>query len=189
MRRWLGVAGRSLCDAPRSCTEGERPLAGAVFFRRDGPFQDQLDTARARRKLACCASSPEAASAGAPVCHASNAARPQLARRTAVMCLTGDASCWGSVPLHNISRPEPAWHGTRAQQACVLRLLPSDSQRRHVRAGCTRLWLGIGCCNWHVAPRSCTEGERPPAGVVSFCRARTVHNQRGTTRVRSKLVC
>ena len=33
--------------------------------------------------------------------------------------------------------------------------------------------LRVGGRSWHVAPRSCTERERPPAGAVFFVRARS----------------
>ena len=49
--------------------------------------------------------------------------------------------------------------------------------------------LHVGGHSSHVAPRSCTEGERPPAGVVPFQVAQTDRNQGGAARERGKLAC
>ena len=49
--------------------------------------------------------------------------------------------------------------------------------------------LCIGARSWHVAPRSCTEGERPPAGALCFHKTWTDRNQRGTARTRGRLAC
>ena len=65
---WLCVGGHYWQVAPRSCTEGESPLAGTVPFHRVRANYNQRGTASARRKLACCASSPETASAVACSC-------------------------------------------------------------------------------------------------------------------------
>ena len=42
----------------------------------------------------------------------------------------------------------------------------------------------IGARSWHVAPRSCTEGERAPAGAVPFHKTWVDHNQHGTAHAR-----
>ena len=64
----LCVGGRSWQVAPSSCTEGDRPVAGAVPFHRIHADYNQRGTARVSRKLLCCASSPEIASAVARSC-------------------------------------------------------------------------------------------------------------------------
>ena len=66
-KRRLPVGGHSSLVPPRSCTDGERPRAGAVLF--DSTYADcsQRGTARARCKLACFATSRETASAVALV--------------------------------------------------------------------------------------------------------------------------
>ena len=59
----LRIGGHSSHVAPRSRTEGERLSAGLVPFYRAWAGHNPPGAARARGKLACCASSREAASA------------------------------------------------------------------------------------------------------------------------------
>ena len=47
--------------------------------------------------------------------------------------------------------------------------------------------LRVGGHSSHVAPRSCTERERPAAGALPFCCPYANNNQRSTARARSKL--
>ena len=49
--------------------------------------------------------------------------------------------------------------------------------------------LHVGGHSSHVAPRSCTEGERPPTDDVSLHSTRTVHSQRSKPRARGRLAC
>ena len=72
-KSWLCVGGHYWQVAPRSCTEGESPLAGTVPFHRVRANYHKRGAARARRKLAFCASSPETASA--VVCSCARRAR------------------------------------------------------------------------------------------------------------------
>ena len=64
--RWFGVGCCSWHVTPRARIVGERPLAGAVLFRRLRAAYSQRRMTRARSNLECCASSPATASAGAP---------------------------------------------------------------------------------------------------------------------------
>ena len=65
-RRWLGVRAHSWDVTPRPHAEGEMPIAGTAPFY-EAPYEhNQRATARAYRKLACCASSPATESTGAP---------------------------------------------------------------------------------------------------------------------------
>ena len=87
-------------------------------------------------------------------------------------------------------RPEPARYGARASQARVVRLLPRESERSGARACAPRKSrLCVGGRSWQVAPRSCTEGDRPVAGAVPFHRIHADYNQRGTARANRKLLC
>ena len=83
------VGGRGRRIAPLSCTEGERPHAGAVSFHRTWIEYNQPGAACAGRKRTCCASSRERASAAARsrVCTRASllCERPQLARRSAAL--------------------------------------------------------------------------------------------------------
>ena len=116
--------------------------------------------------------------------------RPQLACRTTVWLRRREASRRCSALSYGLGRPQPARYGARARQARVLRLLPRDSQCSGAPARATRRSrLCINGRSWHVAPRSCSEREKPPAGVLHLHGAWADHNQRGTARARGKLAC
>ena len=55
------------------------------------------------------------------------------------------------------------------------------SRARDVKAGCA------GGRSRHIAPLSCTEGERPLADAVALYSLRTDHNQLGVARTRRKV--
>ena len=80
------------------CTEGERPLAGVVAFHRAWSDYNQRSTARARRKRACCASSPQRANNSACAHTRKPAARrrPWLARRITALHRRREPSRWCS---------------------------------------------------------------------------------------------
>ena len=111
--------------------EASRRVCALLWARSD---HNQRGTARARSKLACCASSRETASAGARAARGTRrwlgvggrswhvAPRPRA---------EGERPLAGAAPFYErTDRPQPARHGARAQQARVLRLLPRDSERR-----------------------------------------------------------
>ena len=138
-RRCLGVGGRSWHVAPRGHAEGKRPLDGAVRLCSARDDNSQRGTARAFRKLECYASSLVTASAG------------MHAPRRGTWRWVGVGGCSSyvtprarairerplaeAVPFCSVTnRLQPAQHGARAQQARVLRLIPSDSERRYACA-------------------------------------------------------
>jgi hypothetical protein len=165
------------------CAPKERPLAGAAPFGREWADQDQRSTAHARSKVECCASFPETASISSVrrARHAALAWRrtPQLARRTAVVRQRREASRRHSALSQGTGRPQPAWHGARAQQVRVLR----SSQRQPAPA-----------LAWRWAPKlvrriTAAEGERILVGAAPLYRIRADHNPRRAARRRSKLEC
>ena len=188
----LCVGGRSWQVAPSSCTEGDRPVAGAVPFHRIHADYNQRGTARVSRKLLCCASSPEIASAVARSC-------VRRAKAGCVFEASAATSQHGLVPkerglwpvqcFFQRVRTDANQRGTaRASQARVLRLLPRESERSGALACAPRKsWLCVGGHYWQVAPRSCTEGESPLAGTVPFHRVRANYHKRGAARARRKL--
>ena len=116
--------------------------------------------------------------------------RSQLARRTTVLHRRREASRRCSALSYRIGQPQPAWHDAHARQARVFRHLPRDSQRSVALVRVPReCRLRVGGHNSHVAPRSCTEGERPHAGAVSICSVQAGRNQRSTARTRGKPAC
>ena len=115
--------------------------------------------------------------------------RPRLARRR-VLNRREQASRWCIVFSSSADRPQSARYGARASQARVVRLLPRESERSGARACAPRKSrLCVGGRSWQVAPRSCTEGDRPVAGAVPFHRIHADYNQRGTARANRKLLC
>ena len=81
----LILGGRSWYVAPRRRTEGERPLAGVMLLPSASTDYNQRGTARARSKLAYCASSRDSERSGVLACAMrtpADSGRPQLVRRT-----------------------------------------------------------------------------------------------------------
>ena len=170
----LCVGGRTWHIAPRPRAEGERPLAGAVPFHMSRTDHNQRGTARARSKLAYCASSREIASAAA------HARVPRESR----LCVggrswhviprpraEGERPLAGAVHLH-IARTDHNQRGTaraRSKLACCAssREIASAVARARVPH---ESWLCIGGRSWHVAPRLRVERERDLAGAVPFHR-------------------
>ena len=109
--------------------------------------------------------------------------RPQVARRSTVLRQSKEASRRRSALVMRVKRLQPSRHGARVSQACVLRLISRDSERSGALA-CSPLesLLCVGGRSWHVAARSCADGERPLDDVVPSHRARLDYNQRGTAR-------
>ena len=98
--------------------------------------------ALARNKRACCASSPERASAVARkrTTRASHPTKfgPGLARGSTALHQRRAAFCSCVALLWRTKRLPPAWRDARAQQARVLRLFPRESQRNGAQARYTR---------------------------------------------------
>ena len=141
MRRWLGVRDSSWHVTPQARAEGERPLAGAVSLlgvsqphpsRRGARVQN----ARVLRLI------PATASAGTPAPRETQ--DDGLALEAAACTMHHErapkerglwtAQCAFVPRRYHAGRPQPARHGANVQQARVLRLIPSDSERRHVCA-------------------------------------------------------
>ena len=116
----LIMGGRSWHFAPEPRAEGERPLTGAVPFYSAWNGRNQRGTARARSKLACCASSRETASAMARPRVPRKPADygwPPLARRTTAARRRRETLRRCSAFSSCMKRPQPAWYGVRAGQA------------------------------------------------------------------------
>ena len=80
----------------------------------------------------------------------------------------------------------PASAARRVREASSRTAPPPERQRPqwHAHAFPRESRLIVGARSWNVAPRSCTEGVRPPASAVPFHSAWTDHDQRGTARAR-----
>ena len=188
----LNVGGHSSHDAARSCTERERPPAGAVPFHRAEADHRQRSTARARGKLACFVTSRETASAVAVRATRKPAAcwRPQLARRTTVLHRRRETSRRCSEILSSVVRSHPARHGARAQQARVFTTSREIASAVGLASVPHEFRLRVGGHSSNVAPRSCTEERGLPSVQCPFIfhSTRRDRSQRGTARARGKLV-
>ena len=156
----LGLGGGNWHVAPRPRAKGERPHTGAMLFRCVRSDRNQCDTTRARKNLASCALSREAASAVARsrMPHESRlvlggrtwhvARRPRAERERPLA---------GAAPfLRSAARSELARHGARAQQARVLRLLPRGSERSGAVARASRK----PASSWRLQLARCTTAAR-----------------------------
>ena len=168
----LRVGGHSSHVAPRSCTGREKPLGGAVPFYSPGTDRNQRNTAHARGKLTCFATSRETASAVGLArvlreCqlrvggHSSRVAPRSCAER-------GRAPA-GAVPFHSArtDRSQRSTARARGKLACfaISRATASAAALVRVPRKCRVL---VGDHSSHVAPRSCAERERPSTGAVPF---------------------
>ena len=146
-RRWLGALRWKPRLARRITGTYRRRDAsrwlGAICQLMSRPEPARPTRHRERSKLECCASSLVTASAGMPAPHDAQRCfgvgcrswhvAPRGARRRK------EASGQRSALLYRMGRPQPARHGAGVQQARVLRLIFSDSERRN------------GCAAWHAA--------------------------------------
>ena len=170
----LSAGGHSSYVTPRSCTERERPSAGAVPFRSAGVRCSQPGRARARQ-LTFFADSLDSVSAVALACRS----------RKSRLCVGGHSShvaprsftererpLVDAVPFHSaagdrgqrdtaLARDEFACFPTSRETACAVALTRRSRECR----------LRDGGQSTHVAPRSCMERERTPVGAVFFHRA------------------
>ena len=149
--------------------------------------------ARARRKRAWCASSPQTANAVARL-------RALRERRLLVggcgqyaaarSCAEGERLLAGAVLSHIVCTDynqrgraracrKRAWCTCSPQTANAVARLCAPHESR----------LLVGGHGWHVGARSCNKGQRLLNGSVSFHRAYTDHDQRGTAHARRKRAC
>ena len=189
----LRVGGHSSHVAPRSCTEGERPSAGAVPFRSAYADRSQRGTARARGKLACFATSRETASAVA-LARVPRECRLRVGGHSSHVaprsCTEGERPSAGAVPFRS-AYADHNQRGTacaRGKLACFATSRETASAVALVRVP-RECRLRVGGHSSHVAPRSCTEGERSSAGAVPFHSSYADQSQRGTACARGKLAC
>ena len=97
------------------------------------------------------------------------ASEAQLTRRSTVLRRWREASRRCSGIVLGTVQLQAARHRACASQARVLRLLPIDSDRSGALAYAPReSRLCLGGRSWHVAARSCADGERRLAGSVTF---------------------
>ena len=107
-------------------------------------------------------------------------------RRTTVWHRRREASRRCSALLWRVDQSQQARHGARARQARMLRHLPKDRQRSGTHAHLPReSRLCVARRSWHIIPRSCAKGDRPPTGVVPSYSAWIDNNERGTARARA----
>ena len=115
--------------------------------------------------------------------------KPQLARHTTKARRKRGASERHSVLSYRTRRQQLARRGANDQQARLLRLIPSDSERRYA---CAALHVAL-VWRWRFQLARHTTGahhtREPPAGAVPYRRLRTVYNQRRMACARSKLEC
>ena len=171
-RRWLGAGGRKWHVAPMPHAEEEMRLAGTPPFYEVTSEHNQRATARARSKLACCASSRETESAGAPALSGTRrwlgaggrsryVSLPPHAERE--MPLAGTAAFYEVIYEHNHSATARA----RSKLACCAFFPETESTGARVLSD-TRCWRGVEDLSWHIAQRARAEGARPLADVASF---------------------
>ena len=159
--RRLRVGGLSSHVAPRSYTEEERHLAGAVPLHCTRTEHSQRGTARTRQARVFCHlprdSHRNGACAGATRTPATRW-RVQLARRTTVLHRRKEVFRRCSAPSWHVRRSQSARHGTRARQARMF-LPPPERQPPqwrlrvgHTNAGCP---LEVTACTSHhgLAPK------------------------------------
>ena len=168
----LRVRGHSSHVTPRSCTEGERLPVSAVPFHVAYYDDNQRSAAPARSTLVCFTTSRKTVSvvglARVPrECrlrvggHSSHAAPRSCNQR--------ESPPVGAVPIYSTggghsqrgtahARGKLACSATSRDTASVVALAHRPRESR----------LKAGGHSLHVAPRSCTEEERPPAGAVPF---------------------
>ena len=177
----LCIGGRSWHVAPRSCTEGERAPAGAVPAH--SAWADHNSAARrVRASSSRAVPSPERQPAQwrSRLCHIK--AGWHVAPRC---CTERERAPAGAVSFHRAwaSNGQRGTTHARSQLVCsaifpklasavALARVPSESR------------LCVRGRSWHVAPRSCTEGERAPAGAVPAHSAWADHNS-AARRVRA----
>ena len=168
----LILGGNSWRASYHSRAPNERPLAGAVSFHGARTDHDQRGTARARSKLACCASSRETASAvarsrvpresrlilGGRSWH--DAPRPRAEGERPIAGAVDLPSAWND---HN-KRDTARAHSKLAYCASFRETASTVARSRVPREG--QLIMGGG--SWHVAPRPRAEEKRLLAGVVLF---------------------
>ena len=150
---------------------GARPLADIASFRRVNDNHNYRGTARFSGELECYAFLLQTA---------------RRVTRGAGLGLEAAAgtSYYGHAPkkrglssaqrLFKVHKPIKSNASRRAHGKLECRtssLVIASAQAGEIHRRDMRRWLGVGGCGWHVAPRSCVEGERPRAGAAPFYRA------------------
>ena len=192
--RKLQIGGRGWHLGPRSCTEGEGRLAGAVGFQKVWTKSNQRGAARVHRKRTCCGSTREreraqwryscarAQERGLLEAPAGTSERGRASRERAISQAQWAFVGRGPTPTSTVRRTHAA--SARAapppeREHVVARLRVRTRERR----------LLVGGRGWYVGARPCSEGEGRLAGAVSFLGAWTDFNQRGAARAHVKRAC
>ena len=149
--------------------------------------------ARARRKRACFASLPQAATAVVRL-RAPRKSRLLVRGRTwhvgARPCIESKWFFFGAVsfPMAWTGHNQRGTAGARRKCACYTYSPQAATAVTRLRA-LREFRLPIGGHGWHVRARSCIEGEGLFAGSVPFCMTWSDYNQGGMARVRRKRAC
>ena len=169
--------GRGWHVGARPCTEGDGRPAGAAGFHRVWTDANQHGAARARRKRACCASSPLRESARG--LRFLTCARTQVScsfggrgwHVGARPCTEGDGrSAGGAVGFHRAwadSNQRGAARARRKRTCCASsRERASEMERLRTSTRASRLFVGGN--SWHVGARPCIEVKGGLAGAVGI---------------------
>ena len=157
----LCAGGHSSYVPPRSCTERERPSAGAVSFHSAAAYRSQPGAAHARGELASFATSRDSASGVAPACRSRKGWLHVGAHSSHVALRSfteGERPLADAVPFRStagdrvqrdtaLARDKSAWFPTSRETACAVALMRRSRECR-LRDGGQRL---------HIAPRSCSK--------------------------------
>ena len=166
------LEGRTWYFTPRPRAEGERPVECAIPYPVAMTDHNQTGTARARSKLACCASFRETASA---------VARSRVPREQQLI-LGGRNWYVTPRPRAEVERPlagalhlpsssadskQPGTARARSELACCASSRETASAVARLRVICEHRLI-LGGRTWYVAPRPRAEGERPLVSAVSL---------------------
>ena len=144
--------------APRSCTEGGRPPAGAVPFHVTYTNHNQRDTARAAAASLRVLQPPERQQAqwGVRACHANASCALEVTARTSQHDLAPrkrEASRRRSALPHRVGRSHPAWHGARAASSHVSQPPETQPAQWRLRVGHEK-----ACCAVEFTARTSHHG-------------------------------
>ena len=188
----LSIGGCSSHVEPRPYTEGEGALALQGLSKVREPITS--NAARCAREASLRVTPPperQPAEWRLFACHANAGCALEATAHTSHHGLAPKERGLPPVTCHSIiHRPitTSAAKRSRGKLACFATSRETASAVLPVRVP-RECRARIGSLSLHIAPRPCTEKERPSAGAVPFHSAQVNHNQRGTARPRGKLEC
>jgi len=192
--RRLPFGGHSSNVAPRSCTVGERPPTGVVPLRTRGPITaSAARRAHAARLRVLLPPERQPAQWRLRVGYAKAGGVLEVAALTSRHGLAPKERGLSPVQCPSIPRrPKNTTSAARRASVASSRFFATfrETARAVARSRVPReSRLRVRCHSSHVAPRSCTEGDRPSAGAVPFHSTYGNRSQRGMARARGELAC